>query len=279
MVRAPGEVADVHPGPGRRGEGAGPPVPAGGPGPVRRGVLLGGHREDHHRLRGRARGRDRRLHRGHRGVERGPAGHRPARLGFGHGIAGTRRLRRLRGRAGTRLRLRRAERGRPRLADQARGHRQPLADRPPGGRPGRRRGAGPAPWTARRGPTPGWAGSARSGSTPGRTAGRASGHGWPAASSRACSSRPRSPTTRCPRCAGCSAAPARACASPPGTTSRPPWSPRRSRSSAGATSSSARSARNSTCSRCTRCAAWRRARWEPSGAEAPAWCSPRRASS
>ena len=79
------------------------------------------------------------------------------------------------------------------------------------------------PRPPRRGPTPGWAGSARSGSTRGRTAGRVSGHGWPAASSRACSSRPRSLTTRCPRCAGCSAAPARACASPPGTTSRPPW--------------------------------------------------------
>ena len=71
--------------------------------------------------------------------------------------------------------------------------------------------------------TPGWAGSARSGSTRGRTAGRVSDHGWPAALSRACSSRPRSPTTRCPRCAGCSAAPTRACVSPPGTTSRPPW--------------------------------------------------------
>ena len=148
----------------------------------------------------------------------------------------------------------------------------------PGGRPG------PTPSraslrTARMGPIPGWAGSARSGSTRGRTAGRASGRGWPAASSRACSSHPRSPRTRCPRCAGCSAAPGRACASPPGTTSLPPWSPRRSRSSAGATSSSARSGRNSTYSRCTHCAAWRRPRWEPSGAGAPAWCSPRRASS
>ena len=122
-------MADVHPGPCRRGQGAGPPVPAGGFGPVRRGVLLDGHREDHQRLRGRARGRDRRVHRGYRGVERGPAGHRTAGLGFGHGIAGARRLRRLRGRAGTRLRLRRAERGCPRLADQAPGHRQPLADR------------------------------------------------------------------------------------------------------------------------------------------------------
>src|SRR3984893_1869799 len=144
------------PGPGRRGEGAGPPVPAGGPGPVRRSVLLGGHREDHQRLRGRARGRDRRLHRGHRGVERGPAGHGAAGLGFGHGIAGTRRLRRLRGRPGTRLRLRRAERGRPRLAEQARVHRQPLADRPPDWRPGRRRRAGPGPGRRRRaGPGPG----------------------------------------------------------------------------------------------------------------------------
>src|SRR5690349_16530073 len=129
LVRAPGEVADVHPGPCRRGQGAGPPVPAGGFGPVRRGVLLGGHREDHQRLRGRPRGRDRRVHRGYRGVERGPAGHRVARLGFGHGIAGARRLRRLRGRAGTRLRVRRAECGCPRLADQAPGHRQPLAAR------------------------------------------------------------------------------------------------------------------------------------------------------
>ena len=59
---------------------------------------------------------------------------------------------------------------------------------------------------------------------------------------------------------------------PPGTTSRPRWSPRRSRSSAGATSSSARSARNSTCSRCTPCAAWRKPRWAPSAAAAPAWC-------
>ena len=150
------------------------------------------------------------------------------------GIAGARRLRRLRRRAGTRLRLRRAERGRPRLADQARGHRQPLAVFAPGATPPDPPGMGgllappypprpPRPRTARRGPTPGWAGSVRSGSTRGRTAGRVSDHGWPAASSRACSSRPRSPTTRCPRCAGCSAAPTRACVSPPGTTSRPPW--------------------------------------------------------
>src|SRR6266702_4463268 len=106
-----------------------------------------------------------------------------------------------------------------------------------------------------------------------------SGRGWPAASSRACSSRPPSRTTRCPRCTGCSITPARACGSPPGTTSLPPSSPRRSTRSAGGISSSARSARNSTCSRCTRCAAWRRARWARSGAAAPAWCSPRRASS
>ena len=77
--------------------------------------------------------------------------------------------------------------------------------------------------TACPGPTPGWAGSAPSGSTPGRTGGPGSGHGWPGPSSRACSSRPRCRTIRCPRCAGCSATPARACASPPGTTSRPPW--------------------------------------------------------
>ena len=76
-----------------------------------------------------ARGGDRRLHRGHRGVQRGAAGHRVARLGFGHGIPGARRLRRLRGRPGTGLRLRRAERRRAWLAHQAPGHRQPLADR------------------------------------------------------------------------------------------------------------------------------------------------------
>src|SRR5260370_1443428 len=96
------------------------------------------------------------------------------------------------------------------------------------------------------------------------------------AASDAC---PRSPTTRCPRCAGCSVTRARACGSPRGTTSRRLSSPRRSTSSAGATSSSVRSARNSTCSRCTRCAAWRRARWGPSAAAGPAWCSPRPAGS
>ncbi len=88
----------------------------------------------------RARGGHRRLHRGHRGVERGPSGHRPARLGLGHGPAGARRLRRLRRRPGTGLRLRRAMRGGARLAHPADGDRQPLADRPARGR---RRPAGP----------------------------------------------------------------------------------------------------------------------------------------
>ena len=40
LVRAPGQVADVHAGPGRRGQGSRPPVHAGGPGPLRRGVFL-----------------------------------------------------------------------------------------------------------------------------------------------------------------------------------------------------------------------------------------------
>ena len=83
---------------------------------------------------------------------------------------------------------------------------------------------------------------------------------------------PPCPTTRCPRCAGCSATRTRGSGSPPGTTSPPRWSPRRSTRSAGATSSSAPCARNWTCSRCTPCAAWRRPRWAPSGAAAPAWC-------
>ena len=89
-----------------------------------------GTEKHHHRVRRRARGGHRRLHRGHRGVERGPAGHRPARLGLGHGPAGARRLRRLRRRPGTGLRLRRAVRGGARLAHPADGDRQPLADRP-----------------------------------------------------------------------------------------------------------------------------------------------------
>ena len=98
-------------------------------------MFLDRNREDHYRLRGRARGRYRGLHRGHRGVERGAARHRTAGLGVGDGGAGTRGLRRLRGRPGTGLRLGRAERRRARLAHQAGGHRQPLADRAvfPGG--------------------------------------------------------------------------------------------------------------------------------------------------
>ena len=44
------------------------------------------------------------------------------------------------------------------------------------------------------------------------------------------------------------------CRSPPGTTSRPRWSPRRSTRSAGASGSSAPCARNWTCSRCIPCA-------------------------
>ena len=126
--------------------------------------------------------------------------------------------------------------------------------------------------TARSARTPGSAASAPSGSTRGRTAAPASGPGWPARSSPACSSRRRCPTTRCPRCAGCSVTRTRDSGSPPGTTSRPRWSPRRSTRSAGATSWSARCARNWTCSRCTPCAGWRRPRWAPSGAAAPAWC-------
>ena len=148
-----------------------------------RGCVLRRAPGDHHRLRGRTRGRE-------SPPTPRPSRSRTRRAGspscwprLGHGPAGARRLDdACAPRPGARLRLRRAVRGRARLAHQARGGGRPLADRPPAsGVPAADRhcrGSARRPGARRRAGNDGWRPDQR-------RADRRPGHGRPGERSRA----------------------------------------------------------------------------------------------